>query len=117
VFVMIDRATGLSIDPPRPGARGTPPSSPGQAPGRQSSEPSVNTTRPVWKVRRCPIRSPVQAESIRKLATTSVDASTIHCRPETGACRSRWIAGSATFTIVASMPTMSRFIQQIASTR
>jgi hypothetical protein len=59
----------------------------------------------------------VEPESIRRLASTSVYASTIHCRPETGACRSRWIDGSATFTIVASMPTMNRLMQQIASTR
>src|SRR5215469_16206704 len=39
-----------------------------------------------------------------------------HCRPETLACSSRWIDGSATFTTVTSSPTMNRLMQQIAST-
>ena len=38
----------------------------------------------------------------------------IHWRPETGACRSCWIEGSATFTIVLSIATMNRLMQQIA---
>ena len=72
VLVMIDIATGLSMDPPtawiirktisqpRPGAR------------LHSSEPAVNTPRPAWKVRRRPMRSAVAPENISRLASTSV---------------------------------------------
>ena len=72
VLVMMDIATGLSIEPPtactmrnaisqpRPGAR------------LHSSEPRVKTTSPAWNVRRRPTRSAVEPASIRKLATTSV---------------------------------------------
>ena len=71
-FVMIDIATGLSMLPPtawtirnaisqpRPGAR------------LHSNDPSVKTTRPVWNVRRRPIRSPVEPESSNRLASTNV---------------------------------------------
>src|SRR3954468_1090733 len=37
-----------------------------------------------------------------------------HCRPDSGACRSRPMAGTAMFTIVLSSPTMSRLMQQMA---
>ena len=116
VFVMIDIATGLSMDPPtawtirkaisqpRPGAR------------LHSSEPAVNTPRPVWKVLRRPTRSAVAPENISRLASTTVYASIVHCRPDTDECSSRPIDGSATFTIVLSRPTMNRLMQQIART-
>ena len=116
VLVMIDIATGLSMDPPmawtirktisqpRPGAR------------LHSSEPTVKTLRPAWKVLRRPMRSAVAPENISRLASTSVYASMIHCRPDTDECSSRPIDGSATFTIVLSRPTMNRLMQQMART-
>ena len=116
VFVMIDIATGLSIDPPSACSIRNATSQPRPGARLHSSEPSVNRPRPIWKTRRRPTRSAVEPDSIRKLATTSVYASTVHCSPETGAFRSRWIEGSATFTIVASRPTMNRLRQQMAST-
>ena len=116
VLAIMDIATGLSIDPPtawiirnaisqpRPGAR------------LHSSEPTVNTARPAWNVLRRPIRSAVDPENIRRLASTSAYASIVHCSPDTDACSSRPIDGSATFTIVLSRPTMNRLMQQMPST-
>ena len=115
VFVMIDIATGLSMDPPtawtirkaisqpRPGAR-------------LHSSSGREHARPAWKVRRRPTRSAVEPENISRLASTSVYASIVHCRPDTDECSSRPIDGSATFTIVLSRPTMNRLMQQIART-
>ncbi len=72
VLVMIDIATGLSIDPPtactarnaisqpRPGAR------------LHSSEPSTNSSSPVWNTRLRPIRSAIEPDSISSEASTSV---------------------------------------------
>jgi hypothetical protein len=37
-----------------------------------SSEPRVNSARPLWKVRRRPRRSPVEPDSISRLARTRV---------------------------------------------
>lgn len=72
VLVMIDMATGFSIEPPtawtarkaisvsRLGAR------------EQSSEPSAKTASPVTKTLRRPIRSAVEPASIRRQARTRV---------------------------------------------
>ncbi len=77
----------------------------------------MNSASPAWKVRRRPTRSAVDPDSISKLASTSEYASIVHCRPETDECSSRPMDGSATFTIVASRPTMNKLRQQMASTR
>src|ERR1019366_1887000 len=45
------------------------------------------------------------------------DAPTVHCRPDTEACRSRRIAGSATLTMEMSITTTTMLAQQIASAR
>jgi hypothetical protein len=81
-----------------------------------SNDPRPNDASPVWKVRRRPTRSAVDPASIRKLASMRVYASIVHCRLGTEAPRSRRREGSATLTIVLSMPTTSRLRQQIAST-
>ena len=52
-----------------------------------------------------------------RVAMTSVNALTVHCRPESPASRSRPMDGSATLTIVMSRPTMNRLRQQIARMR
>ena len=52
-----------------------------------------------------------------RLASTRVYASTVHCSPASEEPSERWMAGSAMFTIVASSPTISRPVEQIASTR
>ena len=74
----------------------------------------MNVASPAWNVLRRPSRSAVEPDRTRRLASTSVYASTTHCSPDTEACSSRWIDGSATFTIVLSRPTMTRLMQQIA---
>ena len=111
---MIDIATGFSIEPPTACSIRKAISQPRLGAALHSSEPSVNSTSPVWKTRRRPSRSPIDPDSISRLASTSVYASTVHCRPATVACSSRPIDGSATFTIVLSRPTINRLMQQIA---
>ena len=71
-FVMIDMATGLSIEPPTactirnatsagdPGAR------------LHSSEAAVKVARPTWKTRRRPSRSAVEPLKMSRLASTKV---------------------------------------------
>ncbi len=111
---MIDIATGLSIEPPTACIIRKATSAPSDDATLHSSEPSVNSTSPSEKTRRLPSRSAVEPDSISRLASTSVYASTVHCRPDTDVCRSCPIDGSATFTIVTSSPTISRLMQQIA---
>ncbi|GAA1313326.1 hypothetical protein Psi02_56970 [Planotetraspora silvatica] len=82
-----------------------------------SSEPSPKAARPTWKIRRRPTRSAVDPASNRRQASTRVYASTVHCRPDTEACRSRRIAGRATLTMEMSITTTTMLAQQIASTR
>jgi hypothetical protein len=59
----------------------------------------------------------VDPASTRKLASTRVYASTVHCRPDSEVCRSWPIAGSATLAIEMSITTTITLAQQIASTR
>ena len=54
---------------------------------------------------------------MRRLASTRVYASTVHCSPASEEPSERWMAGSAMFTIVASSPTIRRPVEQITSTR
>ena len=117
VFVMIAIATGLSIDPPTACRARNPISAPRLGARLHASEPTVNTASPIWKTRRRPTRSAVDPDSISRLAITTRYASIVHCRPETGAWKSRPIAGTATLMIVTSSPTMNRLRQQMASTR
>ena len=72
VLVMIDIATGLSIEPPSAWSIRNATSQPRPGARLHSRDPTVNAARPVWKVRRRPIRSAVDPDSIRKLASTSV---------------------------------------------
>lgn len=116
MLVMIDIATGLSIEPPtactirnairalRFGAR------------EHSAEPMVKMTRPAMKTRLRPIRSAVEPASISSEARTRVYASIVHCRPDVLASRSRCRAGRATLSTVLSRLTINRLMQQIART-
>ncbi|GAA3155613.1 hypothetical protein GCM10020001_094410 [Nonomuraea salmonea] len=72
VFVMIDMATGLSIDPPTACSARAPISQPRLGASEHMSEPSVNSVSPVWNVRRRPILSPVEPDSMSRLASTTV---------------------------------------------
>ena len=93
VLAMIAIATGLSIVPPTACSARAAISQPMPGARPHSSEPSPKAARPTWKTRRRPTRSAVDPASTRKLASTRVYASTVHCRPDTEACRSRRIAG------------------------
>jgi hypothetical protein len=76
----------------------------------------VNITKPTIKHRARPSLSPVFPAISRKLAKTIVYASTIHCSWVLEAPSSRTKLGSATLTIVPSMPTMSNERHMTAST-
>lgn len=117
VLAMIAIDTGLSIVPPTACSARAAISQPMLGARPHSSEPSPKAARPTWKTRRRPIRSAVDPASIKKLASTRVYASTVHCRPDTEACRSRRIAGNATLTMEMSITTTTTLAQQIASTR
>jgi hypothetical protein len=71
-FVMIDMATGLSIDPPTAWTARKAISHPVLGAMLHSSEPRPNSVSPAWNVRRRPIRSPVEPPSMSRLASTSV---------------------------------------------
>src|SRR5215469_6459002 len=113
-LVTMDNATGLSIDPPTACSIRNATSQPRPGARLQSSDPTENSARPAWNVRRRPIRSAVEPDTMNRLASTRVYASMTHCSPDTPARRSRPIDGSATLTIVVSSPTMNRLVQQIA---
>ena len=72
VLVMMDIATGFSIEPPTAWTIRNATSQPRPGATLHSSEPSEKIARPVWKVRRLPIRSAVEPASISRLASTSV---------------------------------------------
>ena len=71
-LVMIDIATGLSIEPPTACSARNAMSQPVVGARLHSSDPAPKSTRPAWKVRRRPIRSPVDPPSMSRLASTSV---------------------------------------------
>ena len=72
VLLTMDRATGLSIEPPSACRQRNTTSKMTFGARLHSSDPSVNRARPVWNTRRRPNRSPIEPETIRKLAITSV---------------------------------------------
>jgi hypothetical protein len=109
----IDIATGLSIAPPIASNTRKATSSSRLGASAHSSDASENSASPAWYTRRRPRRSAVDPASISRLASTSVYASTVHCRPDSVEWNERWMAGSATLTIVASKPTISRLIEQV----
>ncbi len=91
---------------------------PAQA-GRQAAQQRADGERG-----QADLEDPAAADPVRGRRRTAsagwpapaCSASTLHCRPDTEACRSRRMDGSATFTIVLSSPTMNRLMQQMAST-
>src|SRR5580704_3069405 len=117
VLVMMPRAAGLSIEPPTPCRMRKPIRAPRLGARLHSHEPRVNSDRPTWKIVLRPIRSATAPENISRAASAMVYAATVHCRPETPACRSRPMDGRPTFTIVLSRPTMNRLMQHTASMR
>jgi hypothetical protein len=72
VLLMIDKATGLSIDPPSACRHRKITSAVTLVARLHSSDPSVNSARPIWKTRLRPKRSAVEPEAIRRLPITRV---------------------------------------------
>ena len=72
VLVMMDIATGLSMDPPTACTIRNAISQPSDGARLHSREPAVKVTSPVWNTRRRPIRSAVEPDSISSEASTSV---------------------------------------------
>ena len=72
VLVMIDMATGLSIDPPTAWTMRKTISSVRLGARLHSSEPAAKVSSPMTKVRRRPSRSAVEPESMSRLASTRV---------------------------------------------
>ena len=71
-LVMIDMATGLSIDPPTAWIILAAISQPRVGATLHSSEPRTNMSSPAWNVRRLPKRSAVEPASSSRLAITTV---------------------------------------------
>ncbi len=72
VLVMIDMATGLSIDPPTAWTMRKTMSRVRLGAKLQRSEPAEKVMSPMTKVRRRPSRSAVEPESMSRLASTRV---------------------------------------------
>ena len=72
VFVMMDIATGLSIEPPTACSPRKAISQPSDGARLHNSEPSTNTASPIRNTRRRPSRSAVEPASISRLASTTV---------------------------------------------
>ncbi len=67
-----ESAIGLSIEPPIAWSARAEISTPVVGATLQISEPRANTVSPIWNIRLRPIRSPVEAESISRPASTTV---------------------------------------------
>jgi hypothetical protein len=117
VVATIAAATGLSMVPPAACSTRAAISQPMLGARPHSSDPSPKVANPSRKTRRRPQRSAAEPASTRKAASTTTYASTVHCRPDTEACRSRRIEGSATLTAAMSITTTTTLVQQIASVR
>src|ERR1700733_2729241 len=72
VLLTIDKATGLSIDPPRACRQGKMRRAVTVGATLHSSDPSVNRARPVWKTGLRPKRSAVEPDAISRLPITRV---------------------------------------------
>ena len=71
-MAMMESATGLSMEAPKPCNARKKMSWPMVWESEQSSEPRQKTVRPIMKQRRRPKRSDMEPENMRKEATTRV---------------------------------------------
>ena len=113
-FVRMDSVLGMMNAAPKPCSARVVIKTPGVPAQADASEPAANKTRPAVSAVLRPKRSPRLPARSRKLAKTSVYASTIHCSALDPAPSSRTNDGSATLTIVPSMPTISRLTHSTA---
>src|SRR5215831_20978002 len=115
VLVMMPSAAGLSMAAPTPCMTRKVISHPRLGARLHSHEARANADRPTWKILRRPTRSARVPELSRHEVSATVYAATVHCRPLTGACRSRPMDGRATLTMVVSSPVRNRLVQQMPS--
>ena len=104
---MIATITADAAAPPTPCSARAAISSPWLCANPHSTDTAVNSTRPARNTFLRPIRSPRRPASSRKPPNVSRYELTTHVRLAWLKPRSRWIEGSATFTIVASTAIMS----------
>ena len=71
-MVTIDKATGLSIEPPTACSIRKMISVPVFGAMLHNSDPRLKVARPIWKILRRPTRSAVEPASIKRLASTRV---------------------------------------------
>jgi hypothetical protein len=116
VVVMIDSTAGASSAAPRPCATRPATSIPGELASPLTADAAVNSATPARNRRLRPNRSPARPPSSKKPPNASVYAVITHCRSAWAKPRSLWIAGRATFTIVASSTTMNCAKQTRTST-
>jgi len=93
---------GSMADAPRPWTARAAMRTPSAGAAAQAAEPRAKATSPRVKTFRAPTRSAVEPAVSMIAARASVYASTTHCSPASEPPISRWMAGSATFTIVTS---------------
>ena len=96
------RITAEVIAPPMPWMNRAPISSAWLSARPQTSDADVNTVSPARKMRRRPIRSPRRPTSSNSPPNAIRYALITHASADWEKCRSAWIVGSATFTIVWS---------------
>ena len=104
---MIARITDAWAAAPTPWSSLAPISSASVEATPQSSDATVNVTRPARNMRRRPRRSPRRPARSSRLPNVTRKALTTHVRLAWLKPRSCWIAGSATFTIVTSRTIIS----------
>src|SRR4051794_3632505 len=116
VVVMIDRAAGETSAAPRPCTPRKRMSISLEFARPLARLAAVNSSVPPTKSRVRPTMSAARPPSSRKPPKVSVYELITHCRSDCEKCRSRWIDGSATLTIVASRMTMNCARQTSTST-
>jgi hypothetical protein len=107
IVTIIPRITAELIAPPMPWTKRAAISTPCDCASPQASEAKVKTAIPAMNSRLRPSRSPSRPASSSRPPNAIRYAFTTHARPDCVKPRSRWIDGSATFTIVWSRMTMS----------
>ena len=112
---MIARITDAWAAAPTPWSRRAPISAPCDGATPHSSDATVKTTRPERNTRRRPSRSPSRPASRSRLPKVTRKPLTTHVRSAWLKCRSCWIDGRATFTIVTSSTIISCAKQTMSS--
>jgi len=93
---------GSNADAPRPCTARAAIRTPRDGAAAHAAEPTANVVSPSTNTLLAPTRSAVDPAVSMIEARASVKASMTHCRPTSEPQTSRWMTGSATFTIVTS---------------